>query len=531
MVSDYAGRVRALGLPRIVIGHALDVLARLPERFIHCVVTSPPYWGLRKYPTPPVVWGGEAGCGHEWRDAPKLSNRVNDSGSDDGYTGRQRGETQGRSAERGAYCSRCSAWRGNLGNEPEPAMYVAHLVECFRAVRRVLRDDGVCWLNLGDSYGGGPPGGASHVQDRVKRRDRSLFAAGAVVTGLKPLDMVGIPWAVAVALRADGWILRSDVIWAKMNAMPESMAGWRWERCRVKIRSQAPAVKAGQYAAGSGNRMARPGGCSSDPSSRPDEYNTLWRSCPGCAKCSPHGGYVLRRGAWRPTRAHEYVFLLAKGPEYYCDGDAVKAPVESGASSGNKARKFGEATGLLPGGLGQSVPWVSGGSGANLRSVWTFPSEPLKDAHFAAFPRRLPELCIRAGTSERGCCPRCGAPWARVIENRVVGRREFVGINRGTDDRGVRFRCGSPEKTQMGWRPTCACPPHKPTPCVVLDLFAGSGTTLRVAEDLGRLWLGIDLGDEYLKLMRKRTAQRTIFGMAGRLALENAGGFHENEDG
>lgn len=465
-------------LPRIEIGHVLDVLARLPEQSVHCVVTSPPYWGLRDYKLPPQVWP--------------------------------------------------DGWRGSLGLEPAPELYVAHLVECFRAVRRVLRDDGVAWLNLGDSMSGGKIGRADKLDGGGLYNgpqsgwSSDMVRGRKVPIGFKPLDQVGIPHRVYFALQADGWYGRADVVWHNLNAMPESMAGWRWERCRVKVALNKRSKPGSAHALAllNSGHGARAGA----------DFDSMatWRDCPGCPKCASTDGLVLRRGAWRPTGAHEYVFLLAKTLDYFCDGEAVKTQTEIGATSGNKARKFGEAVGLPIGGLGRSIPWTSEGSGANLRDVWAFPTEPLRDAHFAAFPRRLPELCIKAGTSEQGCCPRCGASWARVVERTWPGEvyeRGALPSDRRTSSpqrSGPGSGALSTKSQTLGWRPTCACPMHEPVPCVVLDPFAGSGTTLRVAEDLGRLWVGVDLSDAYLKIIRKRTAQRSIFGTVGRLAVEKA---------
>lgn len=176
----------------ILQGDSLGLLRRIPEKTVQCCVTSPPYWGLRAYQTEPQVWDGNPEHAHEW------------------------GATQ--TAHSGQFCA-CGAWRGELGLEPSPELYVAHLVAVFREVRRVLRDDGTLWLNLGDSYatGGGAVGRAPGGGEQGER----FLRAGMINTqpnrmpipGLKPKDLVGIPWRVAFALQADGWWLRSDIVW------------------------------------------------------------------------------------------------------------------------------------------------------------------------------------------------------------------------------------------------------------------------------------------------------------------------------
>lgn len=173
----------------------LETLGQIDDKTIHCAVTSPPYWGLRDYEIGSSVWGGERGCTHDW---------VN------------------------ARCSRCSAWLGQLGHEESPEDYVEHIVEVFREVWRVLRDDGTLWLNLGDTYARGRSGrfdGGRLVSDpeHWRRPLANSTSTRKRPSNLKEKDLVGIPWMVAFALRADGWYLRSDIIWAKTNPLPENV--------------------------------------------------------------------------------------------------------------------------------------------------------------------------------------------------------------------------------------------------------------------------------------------------------------------
>jgi DNA modification methylase len=201
---------------RILTGDAREKLAELPDESVHCVVTSPPYFGLRDYGTASWV-GGDPACDHA------AVRR--------GHGDEKQSTSAGTSRDRivGTDCRRCGASRADkqIGLEPTPAEFVAVLVEVFREVRRVLRRDGTLWLNLGDSYaaqGGGKEPGA-YVD---KRADGATWQAPRKPsTGLKPKDLIGIPWRVAFALQADGWYLRQDIIWAKPNPMPESVT----DRC------------------------------------------------------------------------------------------------------------------------------------------------------------------------------------------------------------------------------------------------------------------------------------------------------------
>ncbi len=188
-------------------GDCREVLRSLAPESVHCVVTSPPYWGLRDYGLPPAIWGGVVDCEHEW------------------------GEQITENATKGAFCRRCGSWRGCLGLEPSPELYVAHVVEVMRKVRRVLRKDGTLWLNLGSSYAGS---GKSHsksgsldgYKQATNRGSWSGLPTAAVLlngSGFKPKDLVPTDWLVALALQTDGWYLRSAITWCKGSPMPESV--------------------------------------------------------------------------------------------------------------------------------------------------------------------------------------------------------------------------------------------------------------------------------------------------------------------
>lgn len=280
-----------------VIGNVLDEAPRLEAGRFRCVVTSPPYWKMRDY-------------GHP----------------------------------------------DQLGLEDTPAEYVARQVEVFRAVRRVLANDGTLWLNIGDSYAasgrGGYTGSKSTLQGSTTGQDQSRVArefrgvvnhSGAAgrgyvppPAGLKPKDLVGIPWRLAFALQDDGWFLRSDIIWSKPNPMPENVRD-------------------------------------------------------------------------RPSKAHEYVFLFSKSRRYYYDGEAISTPLTASTLTtwGTSRRsKGGDASGKVKSdNFTRDVPTRKPRRGAdgeilgaNARTVWTIGSKPYKGSHFATMPPALAERCIRAGS-------------------------------------------------------------------------------------------------------------------------------------
>ena len=168
----------------------------LPDESVHCVVTSPPYWNLRDYGLAPSVWGGDSECPHYWSEGVVAPGARS---SDDKSGAKQPNANRRDRMPTSAFCGECGAWLGTLGLEPTVDLYVAHIVEIFREVWRVLPKDGTCWINLGDSYSG--------------RWDGNL----------KPKDLMGMPWRIAFALQDDGWWLRSPGIWEKPNPMPESV--------------------------------------------------------------------------------------------------------------------------------------------------------------------------------------------------------------------------------------------------------------------------------------------------------------------
>jgi DNA modification methylase len=211
---------------KIINGHCVDELSKLPEKIFQICITSPPYYGLRDYKTDPVIWGGNADCEHQWGNQVVDRSRATPGIAKSGLT--NNGASQAASArfeKRSAFCIKCGAWRGNLGLEPTVELYVDHLVECFRAVRRVLRDDGTFWLNLGDSYsssGGRESYDKTLVSETSGLSNHSAGISRVTPLWAKPKDLLGIPWMAAFALRADGWYLRQRIPWIKRNPMPES---------------------------------------------------------------------------------------------------------------------------------------------------------------------------------------------------------------------------------------------------------------------------------------------------------------------
>lgn len=283
---------------QLIEADSIAGLSQLAPSSVHCCVTSPPYFGLRDY--------GVA---------------------------------------------------GQIGLERSPAEYVERIVEVFRAVRRVLRDDATLWLNLGDSYANDGKWGGHTGGKHVKALHCSPIGRNKRYTGLKPKDLIGIPWKVAFALQEDGWYLRCDIIWHKPNPMPESVMD-------------------------------------------------------------------------RPTKSHEYLFLLSKSPRYFYDYAAIKEPaLDTGRENGRDGRAE-EVDVRPPGSNPRTLKRLDYTQmGRNKRSVWTVPTDPFPDAHFAVFPRALIDPCVLAGCPEGGYIldPFMGSATAGVVA--LSRNRNFIGID------------------------------------------------------------------------------------------------------
>lgn len=315
-------------MDKILFGDCLSILKQMPDNQIDCVITSPPYWGLRDY-------GAE----------------------------------------------------GQIGLEKTPDEYIEKMVEIFRQIRRVLKPSGTCWLNLGDTYIGGKRGfsasGRLYISAKQATNAGSIIPPMEIPDGMKSKDLCGIPWRVAVALQADGWWLRQDIIWHKPNPMPEGVK----DRC---------------------------------------------------------------------VKSHEYIFLLTKSAKYFFDYQSIQEMAQyDGRKDTTKKSSKKYTVKYMPDKYGFKSPhnrqrerWPSRGRNGilmrNRRSVWTVPTQPFPEAHFATFPEKLVEPCLLAG------CPEGG---------------------------------------------------------IVLDPFIGSGTTAVVACRYGRHYLGIEVNSEYVKIAERRISK------------------------
>ncbi len=436
-----------------------DALVHLRESIaagsVQTSITSPPFFGQRDFGT--RHWfGGDPECRHD-RKVAHGSFRGGDVAQATYKT--SAASEVGQKAVTHS-CSKCAAWYGQVGQEPDVGMYIDHLVAIFGAVRRVLREDGVCWIEIGDTFNAynanrGPSPSLSGRADHARPR----FGAGHGLTSssVPNKSLMLVPQRLALALLEDGWIVRGELVWQKTAGLPESVTD-------------------------------------------------------------------------RPTRTHTTILMLAKNPDYFYDHVAVMEPTTGTAHARGS-------------GLGRKEARPGRGNKANMsfhtataqrmalrhcRDVWSLPVGRFPESHTATFPPALPERCIRASTSERGACAKCKAPWRRIAHSELRGgnRKTDGSVGRAPSntkyDRAMTaggaagYRQAlraqgmevAPPPVTIGWEPTCECGVRETVPCIVLDPFAGSGTTLMVAKQLGRDYVGIELNErEYRPLIERRLAE------------------------
>lgn len=388
---------------RILTGDCRDVLQTLPDESVHAVVTSPPYYSLRDYGT--GTWaGGDATCTHQVSEIR--------TGQGMAALGAQyRGGGHKAAAAKPIYahrtCPLCGAERTDrqIGLEETPEDYIATMVSVFREVKRILRKDGTCWINIGDTYasdGGRGAGGNYGRENRSWQQENPRAGRGRHTLTVKPKDLYGIPWMLAFALRADGWYLRQEIIWSKPNPMPESTR----DRCTKAHESLFLLSKSERYyfnqaaiaEPASENTHAR---ISQDVAAQrgSDRANAgVRRTKP--MKAVRNNGVGFGRGydaVTKPQYRTPSGWEVASGRDHH----ALKGRYNG---AGPKAVKDSVGVGWRS---RQNESFQTAISGSvltmrNKRSVWEIPTAPFKGAHFATFPPALVLPCVLAGCPEGG---------------------------------------------------------------------------------------------------------------------------------
>jgi|SRR5581483_1235672 len=462
-------------------GHSMELLKQIPDETVQCVVTSPPYWGLRDYKIPPTIWGGNPLCTHVFVEL-EFSKEIR---SGKGLA-KSKASTRGGAKkvakipdirEEQGLCQICGAWKGTLGLEPTRDLYIDHLILLFQEIKRVLRKDGTCFVNIGDSSAGSSVGW-SKKPHKVSQPHISSYPSGRPPNyisstqddGLKPKELSLIPFLLAIALQRDGWWIRRDNIWAKGVSLAKTYHG------------------------------------SCMPSSVEDA----------------------------PTQSHEYVFLITKSKKYYYDRFAVREEAQTetferakrGVSANHKnlqvpGQKPHSMHKARANGEGYGAPEM----GRNLRSVWCINPERTEEEFYASYPTKLALICVKLGTSEKGCCPHCKTPWKRIVEptpeyaqhlgkdwgnheqDHLEGRGHFKLLDGSKSNQRAIKRIGpsiTAEYITKGWKQACKCEPHEPIPSIVFDPFNGRGTTGVAAHRMKQRYIGLELNEKAIEMSKRR---------------------------
>jgi len=448
-----------LPLNEVICGDCIDVMNQLPENSVHMVMFSPGYWGLRDYGMDSVVWGGDPDCDHDF----EIRERKTTQGGDPGATA-QVGATKA-GVQRGVieegFCSKCGAWKGQLGLEPDYRMYIEHLVEVGRAIKRVLRPDGSWYLNLGDTYSGS--GGSAGHTPETKNLGRKTFEYGAFPTAAIARDIdipakckMLMPHRVALALIDDGWICRNDIVWYKPNPMPSSVR----DRLNTTYEFVFHLVQQEEYYYDLDAIREEPKATSP---ADPERYERK-----KAETGSFHDHSHDREQGWSQEKKEEY-------------------------------EKMTHPRGKNPGDL------------------WEITTQPFPDAHFAVYPEELCKRPIKSSCPPK-VCARCGSPYERVTETEKIpdhpergqshiteltGERSNKTLRRDEGVKGYEQKYNTIHRSK-GWKKTCGCETDETKPGIVLDPMAGSGTTGLAAKKLGRDFVLIDINPDYVEMAEKR---------------------------
>ena len=624
-------------------GHVLEVLASMAAGSVQMVMTSPPYWGLRTYPGVEVVWDAADGCEHEWGN---VGPEHHPGQVPDGKSVHEE-NAAGQTAGSGRFCRLCGAWRGELGLEPTVDLYVQHIVEVFRAVRRVLRGDGTMWLNLGFSYFGGQQTG-SHDSDGKESPDcqddgcpvihlcdacRASILTHTVHSDVRHALVSDVCEGVPILVHTESRCLcfgssglvdhlpnglsnlstpdRQQIaarVLALLGISLESMTPeswqpppgecWHCDNCGACLSVLGSTSRESRVCARKADCTGGTVANASSSASRISDmahsvypylhYTTThqWKSkdlipipwlvamalqadgwwlrsaivwAKGVSFCPTYAGSVMPESCTdRPTSAYEMVFLLSKAKTYYYDAEAVREAAQYGRRQGgfrgdggryvnnagfDNAADVGKA-GTVGG------PEDDPSAGRNLRNVWCINPQAFKEAHFATFPEKLVEPCVKAGSSPKACGV-CGAPWEKVVDKHggTTGKSwhdHTEDAEKGQHGEGRNIADGYESDYSVvitGWRPTCEHyddlyreyprvrrsrkrwqqdradrwfvrarkRPGKDDwqwqQCVTLDPFSGTGTVGLVCKRLGRSYVGIELSPKYVEMSRNRLSK------------------------
>ena len=534
----------------IILGHASNVLPKLPSESVNCVVTSPPYWNLRDYGIEPVIWDEDKNCKHEWGNKTitlKHKSGETNPGKESWFKDRGASDDKGN-----CFCIKCGAWKGSLGLEPTFDLYIKHLCQIFDEVKRVLRKDGTCFVNIGDSYWGSGQGGADYGGKEII--PSSNFGHIAKGKNYPNKSLCDIPYRFSIEMTNRGWIKRNTIIWWKPNCMPSSAP----DRFTIDFEYLFSFVKNNKTLFWTNEKTLecvdkRPLGIKGI-----EGKDWEWRPCPRCQGTggetkinkenaekmgSPRARYhrITKQEKCKRCKGlgkikvsfwtgHDYWFeqqfenfsesyLKDNRPmgiirqRFYPNSKYVKSGM---IKLEHKANVRDWQDGINKRGK-DAIIKIHPELGRNKRCVWIIPTQPFPEAHFAVYPEGLIEIPIKAGCPTF-ICKKCGKARVKIFKEATGGTKGHSWHDHSADmEKGnVKKQTGSEYNTYkhgnfIGYS-DCGCDAGFESG-IVLDPFMGAGTTALVALKQRKRFIGIEIKQEYIDMSYKRIAkvQQRIF--------------------
>jgi len=442
---------------KIIQGDSLRVLKQMPDESVNCMMTSPPYWALRDYGNAvESIWDGDKSCEHKFQIEEKK-NPMDRGGNLGSFTEKRPKDwvqMQGNTIKMG-FCQKCGAWKGQLGLEPTLDLYIKHLCDIFNEIKRVLRKDGTCWVNLGDTYASTPSGLTNKKAEEWNKKGDGLFSRlyrrntndMTSETTWKPTKYEGliekslslIPFRFVIEMVNRGWIVRNTIIWHKPNCMPSSVKD-------------------------------------------------------------------------RFTVDFEYLFFFVKNKKYYFETQyeplAESSMKDKRKDKGLVLHKSGKA--IMPENPSGMKGCSINSNGRNKRAVWSICPQPFKEKHFATYPEELCETPIKAGCPEF-VCNKCGKAREKIIEREGLSSADYMRDKDKSNfksEQGQKQNIRAPREVferkiiEKGLT-NCNCNAGF-SGGIVLDPFFGAGTTGLVALKQNKQFIGIELNPEYIKIAEER---------------------------
>ena len=523
---------------KILCGNDLEILPKLPAESVNCITCSPPYWGLRDYGIEPIIWDGDKNCKHDFSIETKVGDiRFRGKNS---IVGSERNPKVWEGNGKGQFCLKCNAWRGSLGLEPTFELYIKHLCDIFDEVKRVLRGDGTCFVNIGDSYNGSKVGNTNASTGTIGKPkysgDFTKTFKKENQNSIPTKSLCDIPYRFSIEMIDRGWIKRNTVIWWKPNCMPSSADDrftidfeylffftknnkaifWTNEKTLECVDKKPPGTKGIEGKDWEWRKVGAVNESSPNQRVRDIEKGALQKATE--KEIKNYGKTKWKKmSLWT---GHDYCF------EQQFEEHTTKDDLD------RRKNKFWSEN-VADGGSGKQNKGRDrrefyGKQGRNKRCVWIIPTQPFPEAHFAVYPEELIEIPIKAGCPEF-ICKKCRKARVKIYERGELIKTNFDCGNTKLYQSDKNKKWEMTEQTKASGISKNLIPGHQYEqnfkgysdcgcnagfePGIVLDPFMGSGTTAKEALKQRKSFIGIDIKQEYVDMSYRKIAkvQQRIF--------------------